>query len=243
MKNSNQASKFLKGFLIATAVIFFLFVVSFLVYAINEGFLETLKFHAQGMLDLFTFNFNPGNNAIYLALSPFFYALAISWLVFLIDGAVINSKKNRRWMWWPIAATFLNVGVYLVLASGAQKFWQTVRAMDTNVKFFATACLVSTGLTYFVLSIAFYLKSMADICMEPSEEQEPQVVQTVSDDHIREIVQQELAKLQQPLPIKLLSPQRRTVVIRKKKDSDDAKNGGNEPEVEVTIKEANNDEK
>ena len=214
MENSNKkANKIITRFLIATVITFFLFVFAFLAYAVKEGFAETVKLHAKGLVDLFAFKYNGGDNIAYLALSPFLIALIICWLVFLVAGLYLNNKKDSKLMWVGIVLTLVNLLVYSAIASGFDKFWQILNSLSDKVAFTFVLLLVVFGALYFVLAIVFYFWSIVELFMDDQEEK---VVIEVSDDHIRDIVQDELvnSKLFKSL---MANNQQQTIVIYKKK--------------------------
>ena len=221
MKNSQRKiGKGLVALLIVTAVIAVLFALSFLVYALivkNAGdadlysFGGVIKYHLKGILSLFTFSYG-GSKLVYFALSAFLYALIFCWLVFLIAGIIINDKKHRKVMWWAILLTFIDLGVYVVLASGSQKFWGFINQSNANATImFLVLAIIGFGALFFLLSLLAYFWCIVDCFLSAlgyKEEDEyvpyEEIIRTVreqesapiDDERIRQIAREELIKLQ-----------------------------------------------
>jgi hypothetical protein len=168
-----------------------------------------IKYHLKGMLNLFLFQYANGNNILYYALSAFLYALIICWLIFLIAGIMINDRKDRKVMWWGIAFTFVNLGIYLVFASGSQKFWQIVNQWlviknNKQLLMILVLAVLALGAIFFLLALLSYLWCIIDSYFTPGpnaikdeDEREPNNVD------IRSIVREELLK-NQPFQVEVV---------------------------------------
>ena len=198
MKKS-KSIKTISRFFIIAVVLFLLFAAAFVVYAVNEGFMATVKDHVKNMLYIFSFNIKEGDSIVYLALSPFLLALIVCWFVFLVAGFFVTNRKESKSVWLGILFTLVVIGVYLVLASGLQRFAGVLRAHTYNISFFAIVAMMVFGILYAFLSIVLFFWSIVEIFMDDKEEDE------VSEERVRELVKEELLK-------SLLQPE--TVIVR-----------------------------
>jgi len=212
MNNAKKSmSKGLKRFYVITAIVAVLYAAAFFIYAYNVrtvgdpdlgGFRGVAKYHLDGIIDLFAFRYAGGSNIIYFSLSALLYAIIVCWIIFLVAGVIINDRKERKLMWWGIIFTFVNIGTYLVFASGSQKFWQIVNQrgiFEGNATLlFLTIAIIGIGLIYLVLTVLAYFWSIMEAFLKSEylylEEDD------YSDGRIREIVKEELA-LAQPLKV------------------------------------------
>ena len=170
MENSKtKLSKGLKGLLVATIFVAVLFLAAYIVLAVfapkaNDpdlpSILGVFKYNLRGILDLVLFRYASGSNIAYFALSVFMYALFVCWIIFLIAGIFINDRKNTRIMVHATILSFISFLIYVVMASGAQKYWQIMnsRSYYEDNLLLRILALSMVGLTalYFILSILFY---------------------------------------------------------------------------------------
>ena len=216
---NKKLSKGLKRLLAAAILVAVLFILTFLVYAKlagGEGDPElaggtgVIKYHLKGILGLLTFSYAGASNVAYFALSSFLYAFVIVWLIFLVGGVVINDKKNTNIVWWGIVLTLVNLGVYVLAASGLQKFWLIVNKREAfegnnQLPLIVLAFLLLGGL-YVLLSLCFYFWTIfrAFLAGRPDEEENNQ--------DVRAIVREELLK-SQPLQVVVVNQQQPQVVV------------------------------
>ena len=222
-KSKRKLSKILRRLIVVSIIFFALFAGAFMWYASEAakvgdpdlvGFGGVMNFHLKGVVSLFTFSYANGHNAMYYAISAFLYALILCWVIFLIAGLVINSKKKRKLMWWGIVLTLVNVLVYLVLASGSQKFWCALNSSGCftakNDALLPALLTIILGLLFMFLSIAVYFWSIIEIYMDAMEEQENDS-RAVSDEDVRQIVKEELVN-SQPFKVYVVGGALQTVV-------------------------------
>ena len=219
MKQANKpTNKYLKRLLIATAVIGLLYVASFLVFALLAGgtgdpelnsFVGVLQYHLKGIVDLFLFRYAGNANVMYFALSAFLYALLVAFAAHLIVGIVVSAKKKRRFMWWAIALTGVNVILYLVFASGAEKYWLIANSLEAFAEhhqlMYPTLMIILFGTLHYITSLGSYFWSIVECYMNPgmeaeAEEKAPQEEPV----DVRQIVREELLRLQ-PLKVEVIN--------------------------------------
>ena len=213
MENSKRKlSKGLKRLFIVTILVAVLYIAAFIVYAFmvkdagdadlaNIG--AVMKYHLDGVLKLFLFQYASTSSVIVnYALSAFLYGLIVCWLIFLVAGIMINDRKDRKVMWWGIIFTFVNLLVYLVFASGCQKFWQMVNqrvviAGKGPLLMILVLAVLGLGAIFFLLALLCYLFSIIDSYFKPGPEAEKDEEKAApSDVDIRAIVRDELIKNQ-----------------------------------------------
>ena len=213
MEKKKLMGKGLKRLLIITVIVAVLFIGSFAAYAYfvkaaNDAdladILGVLKYHGNGIVELFLFKFGDPKEIVYFAMSAFAYAVAVCWLIFFIAGLVVNKKRERKVMWWGIILTLLNVGVYLVCASGYQKFiaiFKQDNGFANHIEILILAiAVVALGAIFFILSIVAYFWAIVD-CYKREEqlEEEPKeekVGYHLTSERVRQIVREELIAAQ-----------------------------------------------
>lgn len=173
MENSKRKlSKGLKRLFAATIIVAALYIIALILFALivnKQGDKElysfggVIRFHLNGVMNLLLFNFGKGSKyeAIYYGLSVFLYAIIVCWIIFLIAGIAVNDKKNTNIMAYPITMAFIGVGIYTLLASGAQKYWAIINQADEmyagrTVVLFLVLLMIALAAIYFLLSIIFY---------------------------------------------------------------------------------------
>ena len=228
MKKS-KSIKTISRFFIVAVVLFLLFAAAFVVYAVNEGFMATVKDHLKNMLYIFSFKYKEGDSIVYLALSPFLLALIICWFVFLVAGFFVTNRKESKSIWLGILFTLVVIGVYLVLASGLQRFAAVLRTHTYNISFFAILAMIVFGILYSFLSIVLFFWSIVDVFMDDKEEEE------VSEERVRELVKEELLKsLLQPETVILRLNEGQSVrIVENRPQEEDEEQLVEEPQEEV----------
>ena len=115
-----------------------------------------------------------GSNVIvHFAISIFFYALVLCWIIFLIAGIIVMDKKERKVIWWGIVLTFINLGVYALFAVGAQKYWHIINGVDSfkgnSALLAVTLVMLLFGALFFLLAVLAYFWSIVDSFLKPGK--------------------------------------------------------------------------
>ena len=220
-KKVRRTSKGLITLFIVTAVILLLFAIAFLLFGFNakptgdaelHSFLGVLEYHGVGILKLFAFNYANTANIAYFALSAFLYAFMVIWLIFFIAALIVSNRKKRRIVWWGICMTFVILLVYLVFASGSQKYWQIINEYapfkeHTELKLLTFVIIISGGI-YSVCAICTYVWSLYESFANPrlyTDGKGELVDDTNEYEMMRKIIREELTKMQ-PFQVVLVNP-------------------------------------
>ena len=217
MENSKtKLSKGLKRLFAAAIIVAVLFIGAFVAFAFLantskdadlKSFGDVMMYHLNGVLDLLLFRYAGNSNIAYFALSVFMYALFVIWVIFLIAGVFVNDRKNTKIMGYAVALTFIGLLLYIVLASGSQKYWQVINSRGNfkNTIALLVIALSMIGLfaAYFLMSIIFYFWCVVHSFLASKEKKE------TNDDEpfeskIRRIMQEELFK-SQPFKVYLVN--------------------------------------
>ena len=120
------------GLLVVSFIFFALFVGGFIFFAIsagntvdvdiNGGILSVLNYHLDNALDVIMFRYNGASGFINIILSAVFALFAALALLNLILGIIIGAKKKRGIFVPAIILSFLVLPVYLVCATGYEKY-------------------------------------------------------------------------------------------------------------------------
>ena len=174
-KKKRKTAKGLKVLLIITFIFLALFIASFLTFAgisnqandpALKDFGEALKYHINGFEGLFTFKFHEGSNIFYVILSGLLYGIIAIFVIFLIVGIVVASKRKRAIIVAGIIAMLFVPAVYLFAAAGTPKYWLIVNrfAPFENVPFVLvmTYALLITGAVYIILSFISYFACIVE---------------------------------------------------------------------------------
>jgi len=193
-----KLSKGLKILLTISFVLFALFVLFFVLYALNgkdtgdanlKNFGEVMKYHGEGIRDLFIFKFHNASNIIYFSLSGLLYGLIAICLIFLAMGIYLSVKKKRAVMALGIVLTLLTLVVYLLGATGLPKYWLIINGRDAfEDATFLRVCvliLIASGvlfavaayITYFVCVINVYKKPLVEVNHEETKQEAEQIVE------------------------------------------------------------------
>ncbi len=186
------------------AALYLLALIFYALYAKKAGDAElhsfggVIRYHLKGLPQLFAFSY--GDNAGYIALSVLLYLLIVCWLVALIMGIIINKRKNRKVMWWPILLTLVSLGAYLAFASGAQKLWEILNqhgafANNSTIVLVVVGFLL-LGAALFFLSIIGYIWCAYDANLYPGGTLEEPEELPIEEDVIRQIFREELINAQ-----------------------------------------------
>ena len=213
MENSKtKLSKGLKRLLAATIFVAVAFLGCFIALAFvakgaNDPDLKdfgmVMKYHLKGLLDLLLFKYANLSNIAYFALSVFVYALFVCWVIFFIAGVFINDRKNTKIMVHAVILSFISYLLYLVMASGSQKYWLIMNSRApfdqsntvNTVLMILTLAMVGLTAAYFVLSILFYFWCVCHSFLASKEQNnEEEYVYDVEnmEAKIRRIMQEEL---------------------------------------------------
>ena len=200
---NKKFSKGLKGLLAVCLVLLVLFAVLFVALAAlvsSSGdpelptFVAVVKYHLSGVLDLFAFKYAGPSNFIYFGLSALLYALIVCWVIFLIGAILINSSKETNVIYWGVALNLFGLGVYAVLASGTQKYWQILNGRDAYEPHGELAvlllALLGVGFLYSLLAVIFYFATIARAYAARKAALKESKID------LREIVREELQKTQ-----------------------------------------------
>ncbi len=211
MEKKKLMSRGLKVLLVVTAIVAVLYLAFLALFAVLArtsgdselgGFKTIIMYYLNGMLNLCIFKYPEGSKAIvYFALSIFFYALVLCWIIFLIAGIIVMDKKERKVVWWGIVLTFINLGVYALFAVGAQKYWHIVNGVDSfkgnSALLAVTLVMLLFGALFFLLAVLAYFWSIVDSFLKPGNGVRKEYFEYEYDDsRIRDIVRDELIKNQ-----------------------------------------------
>ena len=211
MEKKKLMSRGLKVLLAVTAIVAVLYLVFLALFAVLArtsgdselgGFKAIIMYYLNGMLNLCIFKYPEGSKVIvYFALSIFFYALVLCWIIFLIAGIIVMDKKERKVVWWGIVLTFINLGVYALFAVGVQKYWHIINGTDSfkgnSALLAVTLVMLLFGALFFLLAVLSYFWSIVDSFLKPGNGARKEYFEYEYDDsHIRDIVRDELIKNQ-----------------------------------------------
>ena len=211
MEKKKLMSRGLKVLLVVTAIVAVLYLVFLALFAVLArtsgdselgGFKAIIMYYLHGMLNLIIFRCPEGSNVIvHFALSIFFYALVLCWIIFLIAGIIVMDRKERKVIWWGIVLTFINLGVYALFAVGAQKYWHIINGVDSfkgnSALLAVTLVMLLFGALFFLLALLAYFWSIVDSFLKPGKGVRKELYADGDDeDYIRNIVRDELIKNQ-----------------------------------------------
>ena len=211
MEKKKLMSRGLKVLLVVTAIVAVLYLVFLALFAVLArtsgdselgGFKAIIMYYLHGMLNLIIFRCPEGSNVIvHFALSIFFYALVLCWIIFLIAGIIVMDRKERKVIWWGIVLTFINLGVYALFAVGAQKYWHIINGVDSfkgnSALLAVTLVMLLFGALFFLLAVLAYFWSIVDSFLKPGKGVRKELYADGDDeDYIRNIVRDELIKNQ-----------------------------------------------
>ena len=211
MEKKKLMSRGLKVLLVVTAIVAVLYLVFLALFAVLArtsgdselgGFKAIIMYYLHGMLDLIIFRCPEGSNVIvHFALSIFFYALVLCWIIFLIAGIIVMDRKERKVIWWGIVLTFINLGVYALFAIGGSKYWHIINGVDSfkgnGALLAVTLVMLLFGALFFLLAVLAYFWSIVDSFFKPGKGVRKELYADGDDeDYIRNIVRDELIKNQ-----------------------------------------------
>ena len=230
MEKKKLMSRGLKVLLVVTAIVAVLYLVFLALFAVLArtsgdselgGFKAIIMYYLHGMLDLIIFRCPEGSNVIvHFALSIFFYALVLCWIIFLIAGIIVMDRKERKVIWWGIVLTFINLGVYALFAVGAQKYWHIINGVDSfkgnSALLAVTLVMLLFGALFFLLAVLAYFWSIVDSFLKPGKGVRKELYADGDDeDYIRNIVRDELIK-NQPFKVIIVGNEKPQEVIVEK---------------------------
>ena len=230
MEKKKLMSRGLKVLLVVTAIVAVLYLVFLALFAVLArtsgdselgGFKAIIMYYLHGMLDLIIFRCPEGSNVIvHFALSIFFYALVLCWIIFLIAGIIVMDRKERKVIWWGIVLTFINLGVYALFAVGAQKYWHIINGVDSfkgNGALLAVILVMLLfGALFFLLAVLAYFWSIVDSFLKPGKGVRKELYSDGDDeDYIRNIVRDELIK-NQPFKVIIVGNEKPQEVVVEK---------------------------
>ena len=230
MEKKKLMSRGLKVLLVVTAIVAVLYLVFLALFAVLArtsgdselgGFKAIIMYYLHGMLDLIIFRCPEGSNVIvHFALSIFFYALVLCWIIFLIAGIIVMDKKERKVIWWGIVLTFINLGVYALFAVGAQKYWHIINGVDSfkgnSALLAVTLVMLLFGALFFLLAVLAYFWSIVDSFLKPGKGVRKELYADGDDeDYIRNIVRDELIK-NQPFKVIIVGNEKPQEVVVEK---------------------------
>lgn len=233
MEKKKLMSRGLKVLLVVTAIVAVLYLVFLALFAVLArtsgdselgGFKAIIMYYLHGMLDLIIFRCPEGSNVIvHFALSIFFYALVLCWIIFLIAGIIVMDKKGRKVIWWGIVLTFINLGVYALFAIGGSKYWHIINGVDSfkgnGALLAVTLVMLLFGALFFLLSLGAYFWSIVDSFLKPGKGVRKELYADGDDeDYIRNIVRDELIK-NQPFKVIIVGNEKpQEVVVEKEQE-------------------------
>ena len=230
MEKKKLMSRGLKVLLVVTAIVAVLYLVFLALFAVLArtsgdselgGFKAIIMYYLHGMLDLIIFRCPEGSNVIvHFALSIFFYALVLCWIIFLIAGIIVMDRKERKVIWWGIVLTFINLGVYALFAVGAQKYWHIINGVDSfkgnSALLAVTLVMLLFGALFFLLAVLAYFWSIVDSFLKPGKGVRKELYSDGDDeDYIRNIVRDELIK-NQPFKVIIVGNEKPQEVVVEK---------------------------
>ena len=159
---------------------------------------------------------------MHFALSIFFYALVLCWIIFLIAGIIVMDRKERKVIWWGIVLTFINLGVYALFAVGAQKYWHIINGVDSfkgnGALLAVTLVMLLFGALFFLLAVLAYFWSIVDSFLKPGKGARKELFEeeyVYDDSRIRDIVRDELIK-NQPFKVIIVGNEKPQEVVVEK---------------------------
>ena len=230
MEKKKLMSRGLKVLLVVTAIVAVLYLVFLALFAVLArtsgdselgGFKAIIMYYLHGMLNLIIFRCPEGSNVIvHFALSIFFYALVLCWIIFLIAGIIVMDRKERKVIWWGIVLTFINLGVYALFAVGAQKYWHIINGVDSfkgnGALLAVTLVMLLFGALFFLLAVLAYFWSIVDSFLKPGKGVRKELYADGDDeDYIRNIVRDELIK-NQPFKVIIVGNEKPQEVVVEK---------------------------
>ena len=232
MEKKKLMSRGLKVLLVVTAIVAVLYLVFLALFAVLArtsgdselgGFKAIIMYYLHGMLDLIIFRCPEGSNVIvHFALSIFFYALVLCWIIFLIAGIIVMDKKERKVIWWGIVLTFINLGVYALFAIGGSKYWHIINGVDpfkgNGALLAVTLVMLLLGAVFFLLSLGAYFWSIIDSFLKPGKGARKELFEeeyAYDDSRIRDIVRDELIK-NQPFKVIIVGNEKPQEVVVEK---------------------------
>ena len=232
MEKKKLMSRGLKVLLVVTAIVAVLYLVFLALFAVLArtsgdselgGFKAIIMYYLHGMLGLIIFRCPEGSNVIvHFALSIFFYALVLCWIIFLIAGIIVMDRKERKVIWWGIVLTFINLGVYALFAVGVQKYWHIINGVDSfkgNSALLAiTLVMLLFGTLFFLLAVLAYFWSIVDSFLKPGKGARKELFEEeyiYDDSRIRDIVRDELIK-NQPFKVVIVGNEKPQEVVVEK---------------------------
>ena len=232
MEKKKLMSRGLKVLLVVTAIVAVLYLVFLALFAVLArtsgdselgGFKAIIMYYLHGMLDLIIFRCPEGSNVIvHFALSIFFYALVLCWIIFLIAGIIVMDRKERKVIWWGIVLTFINLGVYALFAVGAQKYWHIINGVDSfkgnSALLAVTLVMLLFGALFFLLAVLAYFWSIVDSFLKPGKGARKELFEeeyAYDDSRIRDIVRDELIK-NQPFKVVIVGNEKPQEVVVEK---------------------------
>ena len=230
MEKKKLMSRGLKVLLVVTAIVAVLYLVFLALFAVLArtsgdselgGFKAIIMYYLHGMLDLIIFRCPEGSNVIvHFALSIFFYALVLCWIIFLIAGIIVMDRKERKVIWWGIVLTFINLGVYALFAIGGSKYWHIINGVDpfkgNGALLAVTLVMLLFGALFFLLAVLAYFWSIVDSFLKPGKGVRKELYADGDDeDYIRNIVRDELIK-NQPFKVIIVGNEKPQEVVVEK---------------------------
>ena len=232
MEKKKLMSRGLKILLVVTAIVAVLYLVSLALFAVLArtsgdselgGFKAIIMYYLHGMLNLIIFRCPEGSNVIvHFALSIFFYALVLCWIIFLIAGIIVMDRKERKVIWWGIVLTFINLGVYALFAIGGSKYWHIINGVDSfkgnGALLAVTLVMLLFGALFFLLAVLAYFWSIVDSFLKPGKGARKELFEeeyAYDDSRIRDIVRDELIK-NQPFKVVIVGNEKPQEVVVEK---------------------------
>ena len=232
MEKKKLMSRGLKVLLVVTAIVAVLYLVFLALFAVLArtsgdselgGFKAIIMYYLHGMLDLIIFRCPEGSNVIvHFALSIFFYALVLCWIIFLIAGIIVMDRKERKVIWWGIVLTFINLGVYALFAIGGSKYWHIINGVDSfkgnSALLAVTLVMLLFGALFFLLAVLAYFWSIVDSFLKPGKGARKELFEeeyAYDDSRIRDIVRDELIK-NQPFKVVIVGNEKPQEVVVEK---------------------------
>ena len=232
MEKKKLMSRGLKVLLVVTAIVAVLYLVFLALFAVLArtsgdselgGFKAIIMYYLHGMLDLIIFRCPEGSNVIvHFALSIFFYALVLCWIIFLIAGIIVMDRKERKVIWWGIVLTFINLGVYALFAIGGSKYWHIINGVDSfkgnSALLAVTLVMLLFGALFFLLAVLAYFWSIVDSFLKPGKGARKELFEeeyVYDDSRIRDIVRDELIK-NQPFKVIIVGNEKPQEVVVEK---------------------------
>ena len=176
------------------------------------SFTEMLNYQLTNFMNLFMFKYGGSANPVYFGLSALLYGVAVCWLIFLIVGVIVSGKKKTGVMVPSFLLGLVNVLLYLLLASNAQKYWGVVKGNDpyNGQVLYMVLVLVMAALyvLFFLFNIIFYFWTMrhAFVHYHPEEEEKQKEEQPAfeeepeenleNEDDVRRVIREEIERNQ-----------------------------------------------